>query len=217
MKNIQFDLNNKKVSFSTNEMPSVLLDLIFLNTSKEDWGLRISNSYLNITFSCFDENNILLGKLVRSIRPTISVYQTQPVIFYNHASITFDMRQLFVNKEKCKNYETEIELLNIDLDEVETYNVQCHILEQTSYQLVCLGNILSTIFITNHHPDFIDKKIVTYIPVNTNRHSDSFTEMQFGKSEHLTFDNTMSDELIVNHIIMEKKIVCSGEVICVKF
>ncbi len=209
MKSIQFDNNNSKIEFETSKFPSLLFDLLNFQTTDENWALRLAGSSLQITFSCFDNNNIELGRISQPLTPLISPYQIQPYILFNHFPIRFDINRLFINKQAISKYKVEIELLGIQFGADEKYHFEFHLLEHTSYQIFCNGSTISNIFITDNHPLSLNRRNVTFIPMTVIAQGDNQKNLIFNSHQNYQVDNNQTDDQIMNDLFTSQMLTCN--------
>lgn len=205
MKSLVFDNNNSEFEFETSNFPSLLVELLYFQTNDTNWALRLASSSLQITFSCFDNSNKLLGRISQPLTPLVSPYQVQPYILFNHFPIRFDVNRLFINKQAISKYKVEIQLLGIQFDVNEKYNLQLHLLEHSNYQIFCNSTTIATVFITDNHPNSANQRNVTFIPVTTTTQSSSFKTLTFNNHEnYLVSDNTTDDQILKDLFTLNK-------------
>jgi hypothetical protein len=209
MKAIDFHNSNTKIEFETSKFPSLLFDLLHFQTTDANWALRLAGSSLQITFSCFDNTNNLLGKISQPLTPLISPYQIQPYILFNHFPIRFDINRLFLNKQAITKYKVEVELLGIQFGTGEKYHLQFHLLEHTSYQIFCNGLTISTIFITDNHPLSLNHRHVTFIPVTAIDQGDNQKTLTFNNHQNYQVANNQTDDQIINDLFTSQRLTCN--------
>lgn len=209
MKAIDFDYSNTKIEFETSKFPSLLFDLLHFQTTDANWALRLAGSSLQITFSCFDNTNNLLGKISQPLTPLISPYQIQPYILFDHFPVRFDINRLFINKQAITKYKVEVELLGIQFGTGEKYHLQFHLLEHTSYQIFCNVMTISTIFITDNHPLSLNHRHVTFIPVTSIDQGDNQKTLTFNNHQNCQVANNQTDDQIINELFTSQRLTCS--------
>jgi len=215
MTTIEFNKQENKHIIKTEKFPSLLIDVLNFETTDDKWAFRISCSYLQISFSCYDENNILLGKMSQPLNPLVSPYQVKPNILFNHYPIRFDINRLFINKLQISRYEIEIELFGIQFTEIEKYNLQLHLLEHSNYQILCQGETIGTLFITDNHPQ-TNQRNITLIPVVTREHSDRNKTLEFNNHINYQEQNNKSDQQIIDELFSKNLLKCSENYTIIK-
>lgn len=208
---ITFDKNNGKFEYTTSNLPSLMFDLLYFETEEQNWALRLSGSSLQITFTCLDSSQKLLGKISQPLTPLVSPYQIQPYILFNNYPVRFEINRLFINKHNIDKYKIEIELLGIHFKEDEMYHVHFHMLEHSCYQIFCGGQTIATVFIVDNHPQNPDKRIVTFIPVTTTTHSSTFKTLNFNNHQNYFVSKSMADDQIINDLFSNNKLICSSK------
>jgi hypothetical protein len=208
MKTIEFDYINSKIEFKTTKFPSLLINLLDFHTKDANWALRLAGSSLQITLSCFDNSDKLLGEILHPLTPLVSPYQIQPYIFFNQFPIRFDINRLFINKQAISTYKVEIELLGIQFTAEEKYHLQFYLLEHTSYQIFCNRVTISTIFITDNHPLSPNHRHVTFIPVTSTTQSQNQKKLTFDNHQNYKVENNTSDEQIITDLFKSQKLIC---------
>lgn len=211
MKTIDFDNNNTKFEFETSKFPSLLIDLLDFHTSDTNWAFRIAGSSLQITLSCFDNSNNLLGKISQPFTPFISPYQIQPYILFNHFPVRFDINRLFTTKHDITKYKVEIELLGIQFNIEEKYYLQFHLLQHTSYQIFCNGVTIATIFITDNHPLNLNQRHITFIPITTISQDDNQKTLTFNNHQNYQVANNQTDDKIINDLYNSQSLTCNSK------
>jgi len=208
MEKIRFTNTERKFAFKIEKMPTILLDSVIFNTTDSNWALKLSNLSINFSISGFNKENKIISSLFSPFSPIVSPYQTQPVIILNQLPVQFNMRELFIDLNKCEYLEVNIELTNINLASNETITLQYNLVNQTEYNLLCKGVLNSIIYISDNHPNYPNKRIVTSVPVIVTEVQNRGTELEFGSHSIELYDNNVNDDFIIQEIKEKYDILC---------
>jgi hypothetical protein len=210
MKIIEFNPTSNQASFSTTKFPSILVDLVHFQTNDSNWATRLSSSYINVTFSCFDKDKNLLGKASQILTLQVSPYQFQPYIVFNKYPIRFDINRLILNKQLCDSYQVDIELFGVTFQTDEKYTMQFHLLEHSNYQIFCSRVTIGVIFITDNAPNTTTERNVTVVPVDKIQVSANESFLDFKQQKHFIVPNSKTDDDIIQDSFTNNILSCAA-------
>lgn len=197
-------------SFENERMPSLLIDIIRLETNSGDWANKLSNSILKVEFDCLNSEGKIIGNTTQTLCPQVGAYMDQPILVYNHYPVNLDLRGLIIDRSSIAKYRVNLSLSNIDLSIDETYIVGYHLLLHKNYQIYCDGCSIGMVYITENNPLSINKKVVTLVPINRVYVQDHFTDLQLQNHMNFFMDKNLTDDQIIQKLFKENQIVCNG-------
>ena len=186
------------------KLPSVLFDAIALQTTNDNWALKLNSCTIRFTLLCFNNENNIVGRLSEVFTPYVSPYQTMPIIHYNFASIQFNTNRLFVRVEDCAYFKVIIELDNSPLLANESFLINTCFTETSKIRINCNDRLSYWIYITDNNPRTPNQRTVTVLPIYCDVHG-----LDARDHINLVFNNNVSDEEIISSIKADPMFNCN--------